>query len=470
MFRTIVMTVQLILYSLFLINYALYALAIEPSDQQTLIQQNDKQFAQLSNQSIYEIDFAPIILSLEKEIFPDLEIDRFQNRIDRMADDIKQKFTPDMSIKEKVKTISQYLFVDQKFSIDQGNPRTEYTFGLTSLLYNRFGNCAEFSRLYLALSHDLEVPMQIALVHFPLTALVAFPKGDSYLFIDTRKEGVISTHPENYSKDDNSGYTLLDVKQTLGLLYFEMGVDRYRLPQWDNAITYFKKSIQWYPDFASAHSNLCSAFEKTNQLNLAILHGNKSLELQPENPYVIYHFAHLLMNQNKYQEAIGYFKKSLEHDFFKSNILNNLGYCYEKSGDINTAIEYYEKAIETNPNHYQSKQNLLFLYEKQSMHNKVIQLYEKYKNYAWHYYAYRIICTAYIHEHGFDKTIALYNQTFRDSVWDLQFHFWFASELYKNENQKAAVAVLQRILEIEPQNGRALNILKHWGENTDSPK
>ncbi len=119
--------------------------------------------------------------------------------------------------------------------------------------------------------------------------------------------------------------------------------------QLDKAIEHYYKSLQIKPDSAEAHNNLGIALYDLGKLNEAIEHYKKALELNPNfsNPH--YNMAVVLTKQGKTDEAIAEYHQALRFRPDDIDALSNLGLILAKQGNFGKAIEYYKKALELEP-------------------------------------------------------------------------------------------------------------------------
>ena len=91
--------------------------------------------------------------------------------------------------------------------------------------------------------------------------------------------------------------------QDLG--YSNWAVALGKLGQYNESIQLLKKSIDLYPDNASAHLNLGIALMQTDKLSQAIQHFSRSLELQPDDQKSQRYLRYAL-KEKKYPDYIGF--------------------------------------------------------------------------------------------------------------------------------------------------------------------
>ena len=149
--------------------------------------------------------------------------------------------------------------------------------------------------------------------------------------------------------------------------------------------------------FSNVHANLAMVYENTNQLEAAIRHYHKALELQPvklslhrnlagvywkkrryaeakphykqviaheaRDVQAIYRLGLIFVMQNHYPEAISHFKKVIEIDGTHVRAYGALGIAYQKIGHISAAIDTFEKVLALEPNNKIALEMLKQLHE-----------------------------------------------------------------------------------------------------------
>jgi len=119
--------------------------------------------------------------------------------------------------------------------------------------------------------------------------------------------------------------------------------------QLDKAIEHYYKSLQIKPDSALAHNNLGIALYNLGKLNEAIEHYKKAQELNPKFSKPHFNLAVVLAKQGKTDEAIAEYRQALRFRPDDIDALSNLGLMLAKQGDFGKAIEHYKKALELEP-------------------------------------------------------------------------------------------------------------------------
>ena len=253
---------------------------------------------------------------------------------------------------------------------------------------------AEFAPLITDTQKDIKVWFDygISLMHTRqhTEALAVFERTQWLLHNDAEIQKERSTEEIAYLKAQAYNY--------MGQIYYEIG-------QTDAAVLACQKTLQFgellirggengKPQgqlgisaygtfFSNVHANLAMVYENTNQLEAAIGHYQKALELQPvklslhsnlagvywkKRRYVeaephykqviaheardvqaIYRLGLIFVMKNHYLEAISHFKKVIEIDGTHVRAYGALGVAYQKIGHISEAIGTFEKVLELEP-------------------------------------------------------------------------------------------------------------------------
>jgi tetratricopeptide (TPR) repeat protein len=128
--------------------------------------------------------------------------------------------------------------------------------------------------------------------------------------------------------------------------------------QVDSAIFHFRKAIEIRAEHADAQANLGSALLRKGELDEAIAQYDKALEIKPDYALVHYDLANALLLKGQVDEAVDHYKKALEIKPDYSEVCNNLGIVLFQKGKVEEAVSYYQKALEINPQYVEARGNL----------------------------------------------------------------------------------------------------------------
>ena len=142
------------------------------------------------------------------------------------------------------------------------------------------------------------------------------------------------------------------------LAHYNLGNALADRGQVDLAIAHYQKSLEIKPDYAEAHYNLGNALAGRGQVDLAIAHYRKALEIKPDYAEAHYNLGNALAGRGQVDLAIAHYQKALEikPDHVKAH--NNLAVLLAGRGQLDSAIAHYQKALEIKPDYAEAHANL----------------------------------------------------------------------------------------------------------------
>ncbi|MBR5137669.1 MAG: tetratricopeptide repeat protein [Clostridia bacterium] len=135
-------------------------------------------------------------------------------------------------------------------------------------------------------------------------------------------------------------------------IWFFLGLCYSELELLTNAIESYRKTIEYDPNNASAHSNLGQILVNIGDFELAIHHFDKSIEADPNNYYAYNNKATAYFKLGDYEMAIKNATKALEFKNNGAEAASLLTIIYALFGDEENKQYYYHLAITSgkNPN------------------------------------------------------------------------------------------------------------------------
>ena len=133
---------------------------------------------------------------------------------------------------------------------------------------------------------------------------------------------------------------------------------------WQQTGIYRNQEILWRdtlaknPDCWLAHNNLGVFFYHEGNLEKAIEHYHKAIQIDPNSCDTRYDLGAALAAQGRFDEAIENYRKAIQINPNYSLALNNLGIALAAKGQLDEAIENYLQAIRIDPGFYQALDNL----------------------------------------------------------------------------------------------------------------
>jgi len=127
---------------------------------------------------------------------------------------------------------------------------------------------------------------------------------------------------------------------------------------WRNSESLWTHALACNPENPLAYCNLGSVLADKGQIDEAIDHYQKALEIQPDYVGAQNNLGTVLFQNKRLDEAIVIFQKVLKAQPGLAEANNNLGAAFFQKGQINEAIAYYRKAVAIQPLNAEFQSNL----------------------------------------------------------------------------------------------------------------
>jgi protein O-mannosyl-transferase len=171
-------------------------------------------------------------------------------------------------------------------------------------------------------------------------AILTWHQSAMYTNIETLWRTTIERNPEAWMAHDN-----------LGALLFREG-------QVNEAIVHFRKAVEIDANQAEPQANLGNALLQKGELDDAITQYVKALAIKPNSAEVHYNLGNALLRKGQTDEAIAEYETALAILPDYADVHNNLGIVLFQKGEVNQAVAHYQKALEINPQDVQARANL----------------------------------------------------------------------------------------------------------------
>jgi protein O-mannosyl-transferase len=140
---------------------------------------------------------------------------------------------------------------------------------------------------------------------------------------------------------------------------------------WKNSIELWSHALKVTKNNAMAHSNYASALYEEGNIDEALNHYNKAINLKPDKEDGSFYNSRgaIYHRKNQYQLAINDYNKAIDLNAANYRAYNNRGLVYVTIGRLEPALEDFNKAIFYKPDFADAYDNRTFIYYKQG--NKV---------------------------------------------------------------------------------------------------
>jgi tetratricopeptide (TPR) repeat protein len=174
--------------------------------------------------------------------------------------------------------------------------------------------------------------------------------------------------------------TTIDKNPDCWMAHYNLAVVLARRGELDAAITHYQRALQIKPDFAEAHEAHCNlgvALARRGQVDLAIAHYRRSLELKPDYAEAHCNLGNALARQGQIDSAIAHYRTALESKAGFAEAHCNLANALVSRGKIDLAIEHYRQALEIKPEYAEAHNNLASALARNGQVDSAIEHYQK---------------------------------------------------------------------------------------------
>ncbi len=129
----------------------------------------------------------------------------------------------------------------------------------------------------------------------------------------------------------------------------------------DDAIEHLYKAIEIRPRFAVVHSNLGIALRRKGLLDEALKHSTQAVQIDPELAKAHNNLGIVLFQKERANDALQHFQKAVEIKPDYATAFYNMGVVLEGQKKTEEAVESFRQALKLDPHHSQAQQHLNLL-------------------------------------------------------------------------------------------------------------
>ncbi|MCX5823320.1 MAG: tetratricopeptide repeat protein [Deltaproteobacteria bacterium] len=131
-----------------------------------------------------------------------------------------------------------------------------------------------------------------------------------------------------------------------------------QLPHWRNSETAFRQALRVTEDNFLAQAGMGDVWQRRGDLQIARLHYQESLRIQPGYAEARNNLAVILMKEGRVAEAEVEFREALKHKPDLAEAHNNLGEALASQEKFQEAAAHFARALELKPGYVVAKENL----------------------------------------------------------------------------------------------------------------
>jgi tetratricopeptide (TPR) repeat protein len=137
-----------------------------------------------------------------------------------------------------------------------------------------------------------------------------------------------------------------------------LGVALFQKGKVDEAIDHGQKALQIKPNDAEAQDNLGCYLLQKSRVEEAMAHLQTALQIEPNNVKAHINLGLALLQQGNVDEAIAHFQEAAQIQPGFADAYNNLGIALVQKGRVDEALPEYQKSLQLQPNHAETYCNL----------------------------------------------------------------------------------------------------------------
>lgn len=135
------------------------------------------------------------------------------------------------------------------------------------------------------------------------------------------------------------------------LNYLTIAGTEYEKGNYQKAISYLNKALQYMPDYADALNLLGACYKKSGKYEEALYYYTQAIKNDPSQPEPYLNVGNIYAEGGRFEEAKKFYLKAIEVDPYSARTYNNLGNVCAQFNDFETALEHYTKASTLEPNY-----------------------------------------------------------------------------------------------------------------------
>ena len=145
----------------------------------------------------------------------------------------------------------------------------------------------------------------------------------------------------------------------------------------ETAIMHFEKALEIQPMYADAYNNIGTALSRTGQTREAIVQYKKALALWSDQPQMQNNLGTALAQNGQLTEAIPHFRKAIQLKPDFADAYGNLGHALLLEGQTDEALPQFLKALEINPDSVQAHKEIAEALLRKGRASEAIAHYRK---------------------------------------------------------------------------------------------
>jgi tetratricopeptide (TPR) repeat protein len=153
--------------------------------------------------------------------------------------------------------------------------------------------------------------------------------------------------------------------QELAQSYYKLAATQKELGNLDEAIIHLTKAIELKPDLSWAYNNLGQILVSQGKLEEAIANYRQAIEIEAGLPWFHEHLGNLLRQQGKWNEAVNSYRCAIKINPELAEVYDSLGLALQEQGNLSEAFNSHLQATKIKPENLKFRKNLASVLTKQ---------------------------------------------------------------------------------------------------------
>jgi tetratricopeptide (TPR) repeat protein len=153
--------------------------------------------------------------------------------------------------------------------------------------------------------------------------------------------------------------------QELAHTYYKLAGTQKELGNLDEAIIHLTKAIELKPDLSWAYNNLGQILVSQGKLEEAIANYRQAIEIEAGLPWFHEHLGNLLRQQGKWNEAVNSYRRAIKINPASAEVYDSLGVALQEQGNLSEAFNSHLQATKIKPENLKFRKNLASVLIKQ---------------------------------------------------------------------------------------------------------
>jgi tetratricopeptide (TPR) repeat protein len=246
-----------------------------------------------------------------------------------------------------------------------------------------------------------------------------------------------------------------------------IGLIRYELRDYTGAIEPLKAASVDFQNDLQINFYLGMAYFITGRNAQSLTYFEKALEIEPDNPEIMFNTANLYMLNDRYEEAVGLYTGIQPESPYGEDSIYNCAEAYIKTGKYDSAAQLLRYLIGKNPHDYNARYNLAAALIKSEDYVSAVEILNDLQ--IINSTDARISYNLGLAYEGLGQT-SLSLDFFKTAVTqdprNPLYHYAYGLGLSENGDQEEAAVKMETVMKLDPDNINAGN----WLENYRSSK